>query len=86
MTRFELIRKEFSGLKGPINFAIGDIDFSHIDVDADNIFGWDMVLQECGCCYSSEWFEGSLSFWVSDMNMYDYDSFISHLSEIKNNS
>jgi hypothetical protein len=85
MTRFQFIKEEFSGICGRINLSVGDIELTNINVDTDMISGWDMRFAEGSYYHTSEWFEENLSMWMDGINMFDYDSLILELVNLKNN-
>jgi hypothetical protein len=83
MTRFEMIKEEFSGLYGSLNLYVDGTSFFFVNVDEDRLEGSRGVTASCGCCSEVEDYNGSLSYEVEYMDDMDFSDLIDELKKLK---
>lgn len=83
MTRFDLIRDEFSGVCGAINLWIDGTTIFFIDVDSDRVEGYRSVTASCGCCPETIDWESELSYELEYMGDMDFQDLIDELRKLK---
>jgi hypothetical protein len=82
MTRFEMIKKEFSGVCGSLNLYVDGTSFFFVDVDGDRLEGYRHVTASCGCCSEVEDYDGSLSYEVEYMDDMDFSDLVEALTKL----
>ena len=83
MTRFDLIRDEFSGVCGAVKLYIDGTTIFFIDVDTDRVEGCRSVTASCGCCSETIDWESELSYELEYMDDIDYQDLVEELRKLK---
>jgi hypothetical protein len=83
MTRFEMIKEEFSGVYGSLNLYVDGTSFFFVNVDEDRLEGSRDVTASCGCCSEAEDYDGSLSYEVEYMDDMDFSDLVEELKRLK---
>jgi hypothetical protein len=83
MTRFEMLREEFSGVCGPLKLYVDGTSFFYVDVDGDRLEGYRDVTASCGCCSDTVDVDTDLSYELEYMDDVDFSDLVDELRKLK---